>query len=44
MEIALIPNFIIKHFASDYFRQNDYNILTSNLLIILLFIITGNYF
>ncbi|MCP4053688.1 MAG: DUF2752 domain-containing protein [Mesoflavibacter sp.] len=43
MEIALIPNFIIKHFASDFFKQNDYNILISNLLIILLFIITGNY-
>ena len=43
MEIALIPDFIIKHFASDYFRQNDYNILISNLLIFLLFIITGDY-
>ena len=43
MEIALIPNFIIKHFASDYFRQNDYNILISNLLIFLFFIITGDY-
>lgn len=43
MEIALIPSFIIKHFASDYFKQNDYNILISNLLIFLLFIITGDY-
>lgn len=43
MEIAIIPSFIIKHFASDYFRQNDYNILISNLLIFLLFIFTGSY-
>ena len=43
MEIAIIPNFIIKHFASDYFRQNDYNILISNLLIILFFIFSGSY-
>ncbi len=43
MEIAIIPSFIIKHFTSDYFRQNDYNILISNLLIFLLFIFTGSY-
>ena len=43
MEIAIIPNFIIKHFTSDYFRQNDYNILISNLAIIIFFIFTGNY-
>ena len=43
MEIAIIPNFIIKHFASDYFRQNDYNILISNLVIILFFIFSGSY-
>jgi len=43
MEIAIIPNFIIKHFASDYFRQNDYNILISNLAIILFFIFSGSY-
>jgi hypothetical protein len=43
MEIAIIPNFIIKHFASDYFRQNDYNILISNMVIILFFILFGSF-
>jgi hypothetical protein len=43
MEIAIIPNFLIKHLSSDYFRQNDYNILISNLLIFLFFIFSGSY-
>ncbi|MDA9169568.1 DUF2752 domain-containing protein, partial [Crocinitomicaceae bacterium] len=43
MEIALIPNFLIKHFASDYYRQNDYNILISNLAIIIFFVFSGSY-
>ena len=43
MEIAIIPNFLIKHLSSDFFRQNDYNILISNLLIMLFFIFSGSY-
>lgn len=43
MEVAIIPNFLIKHFTSDYFSQNDYNILISNLAIIILFIFSGSY-
>lgn len=42
MEIAIIPNFLIKHLSSDYYRQNDYNILISNLAIFLFFIFYGS--
>jgi hypothetical protein len=43
MEIAIIPNFLIKHLSSDFFKQNDYNILISNLLILLFFIFSGSF-
>ena len=43
MEIAIIPNFLIKYLSSDYYRQNDYNILISNLAIFLFFIFSGGY-
>jgi hypothetical protein len=42
MEIAIVPNFLIKHLSSDYFRQNDFNILISNLLIFMFFIFSGS--
>lgn len=42
MEIAIIPNWIIKYLSKDYFRQNDFNILISNSLIILFFLIFKN--
>ena len=42
MEIAIIPQFLIKNIASDYYRQNDYNILMSNLILILTFAFFGN--
>ena len=29
MEIAIIPQFLIKNITSDYHRQNDFNILIS---------------
>ena len=44
MEIAIIPNWLIKYVSKDYFRQNDFNILISNLLIILFFLIFKNVF
>lgn len=43
MEIAIIPNFLIKHLSSDFYRQNDYNILISNLTIFLFFAFFGSY-
>lgn len=42
MEIAIIPQFLIKNLTSDYYRQNDYNILMSNLILILIFAFFGN--
>ncbi|MBK5213322.1 MAG: DUF2752 domain-containing protein [Flavobacteriaceae bacterium] len=42
MEIAIIPQFLIKNITSDYYRQNDYNILMSNLILILTFAFFGN--
>jgi hypothetical protein len=42
MEIAIIPNFLIKHLSSDFYRQNDYNILISNLTILLFFAFFGS--
>jgi hypothetical protein len=42
MEIAIIPNWLIKYLSRDYFRQNDFNILISNSLIILFFLIFKN--
>ena len=43
MEIAIIPKFFIKHLSSDFNRQNDYNILISNLLILFYFAFSGSY-
>lgn len=42
MEIAILPNFLIKHLTSDFYRQNDYNILLSNLAILLFFSFFGS--
>ena len=42
MEIAIIPNWLLKYLSKDYFRQNDFNILISNSMIILFFLIFKN--
>jgi len=42
MEISFIPRWIIRYFSNDFFRQNDLNILISNLMIISVFIIFKN--
>lgn len=42
MEIAIIPNWLIKYSSKSFCRQNDLNILISNLLIILFFLIFKN--
>ena len=42
MEIAIIPQWVIKYISSDFYKRNDYNILISNILIILLFFLLGN--
>lgn len=42
MEIAIIPKWLIKYLSNDYFRQNDYNILISNSLIIIFFLTFKN--
>ena len=42
MEIAIIPKWLIKYLSNDYFRQNNFNILISNSLIILFFLIFKN--
>lgn len=39
MEIAIIPRWIMTHLSSDYSKQNDINILLSNSIIILSFLI-----
>lgn len=42
MEISIIPQWIIKYLSSDFYKQNDYNIMISNTLLILLFMFLGN--
>ena len=42
MEISIIPRFIIKIFTTNFYRQNDINILISNVFIIVFFIIFKN--
>ena len=42
MEIAIIPKWLIKYLSNDYFRQNDFNILISNSLIIIFFLTFKN--
>jgi len=42
MDIAFIPNWLIRYLSKDYFRQNELNILISNTLIILFFLIFKN--
>jgi len=42
MEIAIIPSWIMKYLFKDFIRQNNFNILISNLLIIFIFIIFKN--
>ncbi|MCF8396771.1 MAG: DUF2752 domain-containing protein [Bacteroidales bacterium] len=42
MEIAIIPKWLIKYLSNDYYRQNDFNILISNSLIIIFFLTFKN--
>ena len=42
MEISIIPRWLMKYLSNDYFRQNDINILISNILILSLFILFKN--
>ncbi len=42
MDIAIIPNWLIKNLSKEFVKQNNLNILISNLLIILLFLILKN--
>ncbi|MFZ4797709.1 MAG: DUF2752 domain-containing protein [Bacteroidia bacterium] len=42
MEISIIPNFIMKYYSNDYWKQNDINILVSNILVISFFILFSN--
>ncbi len=42
MEISIIPRWLMKYLSNDYFRQNDINILISNLFIISIFILFKN--
>lgn len=44
MEIAILPRWFIKHFSQNFLRQNDLNILLSNLIIILIFVLFKNTF
>lgn len=39
MEIAILPNWIIKYLTQNYSQQNDLNILISNIIIVSFFII-----
>jgi hypothetical protein len=39
MEVSFIPRWLIRFISNDFLRQNDINILISNLLIILLFVL-----
>lgn len=42
MEIAFIPNWIIKYISHKCLRQNDFNLLISNSIIVLSFFILKN--
>lgn len=42
MEISIIPGWLISRLSKDYLRQNDINILISNLCIILIFVLFKN--
>jgi len=42
MEISIIPSCLIRYLSKNYYRQNDLNILLSNILIILFFIFFRN--
>ncbi len=42
MDIAIIPNWLIKYLSKGHVKQNNLNILISNLLIILIFLICIN--
>jgi hypothetical protein len=42
MEIAIIPQFFIRKLTSNFYRQNDYNIILSNLFIIIFFALFSN--
>lgn len=42
MEIAIFPRWIINKISSNYIRQNDINLLFSNILIVLIFLVFKN--
>jgi len=39
MEIAVLPNWLMKLLADDYLKQNSFNILFTNILLLVLFFI-----
>jgi hypothetical protein len=42
MDISFFPNWIINYFTKDFLKQNDLNILLSNLFIVIVFILFRN--
>lgn len=42
MEVSFIPRCIINYFSTNFFKQNEINILFSNILLILLFLVFKN--
>jgi len=42
MEISIIPRWLIRYFSNDRLRQNNINILISNILIIAIFVLFRN--
>jgi len=42
MEISILPRWFVKYFSDNFLRQNDINILTSNILIIAFFMLFRN--
>jgi hypothetical protein len=42
MEVSIIPRWLIRYLSNDCLRQNDINILVSNILIISIFVLFKN--
>lgn len=42
MEVAFIPQIFIKFLSPNFYKQNDYNILFSNVILLLLFFFLGS--
>jgi hypothetical protein len=42
MEIAILPNWLVKLLADDYLKQNSFNILLTNVLLLLFFLLFKN--